>query len=127
MIAGPGTLVQHRVPGCGRCAGRDVPADVREIRRDDRLSKRGQSPVATAEGELSAEKQKVLRGTVAVLQVGPYTGGGAALQEVPHTRGPDEAREDDPWYRLPALLPVLGPGTAGKYQIRCGKDIRGRG
>jgi len=69
MIAGSGTLVQHRVSDRGRCAGRDVPADVREIRRNDHLSKRRQPPVATAEGKLSAEKQEVLRGISAVLQV----------------------------------------------------------
>lgn len=128
MIAGPGTLVQHRVPGRGRRAGRDVAADdVREIRRDDRLSERRLPPVAAAEGELSAEEQTVLRGTAAVLQAGPYTGGGAALQEVPRTRGPDEAREDDPRYRVSAVLRLLGPAATGNHQIRCGKDIRGRG
>lgn len=100
--------MQYRVPDRGRCTGSDVPADVREIRHDDHLSKRRQPPVATAERELSAEKQEILRDTSAVLQTGPYAGGGAALQEVPHTRGLNEACEDDPRYPLSAFLHVVG-------------------
>lgn len=115
--------MQYRVSDRGCCVGRDVPAVVREIRRDDHLSKCRQPPVATAEGELSPEKQEILRGISAILQAGPYTGGGEALQEVPHPRGSNEAREDDPRYRLSAIFNVVGPGAAGEHQIRYGEDI----
>lgn len=105
--------MQYRVSDRGYCVSRDVPAVVREIRCDDHLSKCRQPPVATAEGELSAEKQEILRGTPAILQAGPYAGGGEALQEVPYPGGPDEAREDDSWYRLPAICSVVRPGATG--------------
>lgn len=75
--------MQHRVSNGRRCARRDVP-DVREIRPNDRLPKCGQSPLTIAEGELSAEEQTVLCGTLALLQIGRYTGGGADLQEIPY-------------------------------------------
>lgn len=61
-------MVQYCVSVRGRCASRNVPVDVvREIRYNDCLSERGQSPTAFAEGELSAEEQEILRDTPAVL------------------------------------------------------------
>lgn len=106
--------MHHGVSGGGYRARRDVPDEIRGIRRGD-LPERGSLPVTTAEGELSAEEQTVLRGALAVLQTRPSTGRGAALQEVPHTAGPDETRADDPRYWLHAIPHYLGRRVVGQH------------
>lgn len=116
--------MQPGIPHCRRRVGRDV-ATVHQVAVRDRLSELGSTSVATAERELSAEKQEILRGPTAILQVGQRAGGGASLQKVSPARGLEEAGEDDSRQRLPPISLVSGQGAGVQHQMG-DEEVRGR-